>query len=672
MIKRFINNTIINQNNNSKTLSNLFSFKSIVENIFLFLSPKKKFHLLKYSKSLLEDYDIKIDDYFIPRKYQEKIKNYNNNYEDLFYQILYEIKKDKENCGEKVVLYEIENAMIKYLKYLTMKYNKIITISLININSMEIWKLEFISKLLGILEKNVYLKINLNYLDLKTHDIFSFICRFSKAINILEIDDVFISKNQFTNINEEIKSWFNWNTINKIIINMNNYAQVEQVEDFEKKRSEKFLIHVLNCATIPNLIDFDLRCNFMNFHDIKKFLKKNGKNIKKINIENYKLNNEIENNALLQNLDNVNELSIAIEEKQLDNLLYFFYPIFPKIKKFHLIINEDENPDDKNDVELNEKIKRKNDKYIKNNKKKYNKNNQTKHLYDRKFENEQYKFSLNQLNFLSEIPTFEIEYYEISDDESEFFPKNINLKNISFTAEKKDKNNKKKGGKEINTFISTLSNLNNCESLTYEIKTNNINSNNYTKNNCLSYLINCLEENKDHLKYLEIYINNDESAPININDFTLLIEKISDCYNLNILIFECELYKEYASIFNSYFNTGRNLTHLSLVHTTDLEIMKIINRHVNLTHIKFELISKKSKISKNAYKEYLYNFDLNRNWKSIDLTNYPINQSLVNLLKYNKSIYTSFNLCTNASDVDEIKFNEIIKNSSSDNNENKW
>ena len=660
MIKTFISNININQSSKPKSLSNLFPLKSIVEKIFLFLSPKTKFHLLKYSKSLLEEYDIKIDDYFIPRKYQEKIKNYNNNYEDLFYKILYDIKKEKENNGEKVVLYEIENSMIKYLKYLTMKYNKIITISLININMMEIWKLEFISKLLGILEKNVHIKLNLNYLDLKTNDIFSFICRFSKAINILEIDDVFTNKSQFTNLNEEIKTWFNWNTINKIIINMNDYAQVEQSEGYEKKRSETFLIHILNVATIPNLIDFDLRCDFMNFHDITKFLKNNGKNITKLNIDNSKLNNEveIENNSLLRYLVKITELSMTIEEKQLEKLLYFFYPIFPKIQKFHLIINENENSDDNDDVKLNENIKRKNDK--KNNKTIYNKKNKTKRLHERKIENGQYKFSLNQLNFVSEIPSFETENYEISDDESEHFSRN------------KNNYKKKVGEKPLNSFISTLSNLNNCESLTYEIKTNNIYSNNNTKINSLSYLINCLEGNKDHLKYLEIYINNDESTPINIDDFTLLIEKISDCYNLNIFIFECELYNEYASIFSTYFNTGNNLTHLSLVHTTDLEIMKIINRHINLTHIKFDLISKKSKLSKNVYKEYSYDLDLNRNWKSIDLTNYPINKSLINLLKYNKNIYTSLNLCNNVSDVDEIYFNEIIKNTSNDNSTNKW
>ena len=90
----------------SKTLSDIFPNKSILEKIFLFLSPKIKFLLLRKSKHLLEEYDSKIDDYYVPRKYQEKIKNYNNNYEDLFYKIINDIKKDKENKGEKVCLYD--------------------------------------------------------------------------------------------------------------------------------------------------------------------------------------------------------------------------------------------------------------------------------------------------------------------------------------------------------------------------------------------------------------------------------------------------------------------------------------------------------------------------------------------------------------------------------------
>ena len=329
-----------------KSISDLFPNKSILEKIFSFISPKQKFILLCNSKILLKEYDSKIDDFFMPRKYQEKIKNYSKNYEDLFYQILNDIKKEKEISGEKLCLYEIENDMVKYLKYLTIKYDKNIKLSLININSMEIWKLEFISKVLETLEKNVQLKIKLIYLDLKTHEIFDYICKFTKCINTLEIVDIYMNKNQYNNFTEDIVSLFNWSTITKICINMNDFSE-KKSNDIDK--TEKFLIRFINAIESNNLTDLDLKCNFIDFNNIEKFVVKNSKNIKKLNVENYKLNDDIEidNNSILKKFVNVNDLSLSIDGSKLDKLLYYFYPIFPQIKKFHLIINEDENQYDK-------------------------------------------------------------------------------------------------------------------------------------------------------------------------------------------------------------------------------------------------------------------------------------------------------------------------------------
>ena len=151
------NTNLITKKLIKKPLSNLFTNKSSLEKLISFLSPKEKFRLLCNSKKLCQEYDSIIDDFFIPRKYQQKIKTYNYNYEDLFYQIIQEMKK--ENEGKKICIYEIENDMIKYLKYLVEKYNKIIKISLININTIDIWKFDFITKILKTMEKNVYLKI---------------------------------------------------------------------------------------------------------------------------------------------------------------------------------------------------------------------------------------------------------------------------------------------------------------------------------------------------------------------------------------------------------------------------------------------------------------------------------------------------------------------------------
>lgn len=662
-----------------KSISDLFPNKSILEKIFSFISPKQKFILLCNSKKLLKEYDSKIDDFFMPRKYQEKIKNYTKNYEDLFYQILNDIKKEKEISGEKLCLYEIENDMVKYLKYLTIKYDKNIKLSLININSMEIWKLEFISKVLETLEKNVQLKIKLIYLDLKTHEIFDYICRFTKCINTLEIVDIYMNKNQYNNFTEDIVSLFNWSTITKICINMNDFSEKKN-NDIDK--TEKFLIRFINAIESNNLTDLDLKCNFINFNNIEKFVVKNSKNIKKLNVENYKLNDDIEidNNSILKKFVNVNDLSLSIDESKLDKLLYYFYPIFPQIKKFHLIINEDENQYDNEIEKENEKKNEK--KYLRNNKNKYKKRNKTKNnIFEKLKEDGQYKICLNQLNYYSEIPNIEFEPEEFSEEESDFEEtRNINIKKFSFTTEKKEqrKKCKKQNDGEIscgkinnNIFVSSLSNLKSCESLTYEIKKENIYSNMNNKINSLFYLINVLDINKNNLKYLEIYINNDENSSIDIDDFILLLQKISACKHLNIFIFECELYDEYALLFNDYFNIGQSLTHLSLIHSTDLDIMKIINEHENLTHLRFELLSNNSKESKEISKNYKFDLDLNREWKSIDLTNYPINQNLINIIKNNKNIFASLYICNNISDTNEQTINEILKNVS-ENNENKW
>ena len=251
------------------------------------------------------------------------------------------------------------------------------------------------------------------------------------------------------------------------------------------------------------------------------------------------------------------------------------------------------------------------------------------------------------------------------------------MKKFSFTTEKNQEENKlkkkkKKGKKQNyekdNFFVSTLSNLNNCESLIYEIKKDNSNG----KMNYLSYLMNVLETNKNNLKHLEICINNNnENTSIDLDDFAILIQKISACKNLNVFIFECELYDEYASLFNDYFKIGNNLTHLSLVHSVDLDIMKIINEHPNLINIKFELISQNVKKMKEISKSYKFNLDSNREWKSIELINYPINQDFINFLRSKNNIFVSLNLYNNVSDVSDQTINEIL-DKLNDNKENNW
>ena len=111
-----------------RSLSTFFSKKSSLENVCSFLTPKEKFRFLCNSKKVAEELDSRIDDAFMPREYQEKIKDYENYYEDLFYQLLMEKKRKAEAKGEKIKLYEFEDDMVKYLKFLNKKYDKTIKI----------------------------------------------------------------------------------------------------------------------------------------------------------------------------------------------------------------------------------------------------------------------------------------------------------------------------------------------------------------------------------------------------------------------------------------------------------------------------------------------------------------------------------------------------------------
>ena len=649
---------------NKHSLNDLFPNKSTFEKILSFLSPKEKFRLLSNSKELAKEFDSKIDDCFMTRKYQEKIKNYNGNYEDLFYLILQEMKKEKEKKNEKICLYEIENDMIKYLKYLTSKQNKIIQLSLININSIDIWKFEFISKLLEVLDKNIHLKIKMCYSELRGNDIFEFVCKCSNAINILEIYDIrTANKEKLSNL--FLKTIFNWNSIHKLIINMSDHVLKENKP---KTKDELFLIRLLNQIECKNLTVFDMRCNFINFNDIGNFVDINGKKIKKLSIENYFLNKHfIEKNDILKKFENVEELSLTVKEDKFDKQLYYFYPIFPKIKKFHLIIIESENKEKNDDIiDEDEEEEKENEDIQKKGKGK----EKEKKLPKKNKSNNKYK----KIEITSSISFFESELNEVGSEEPELeendddfiSSKNINYNRISITTSKTEtpqkKKKKHKGLKKekndnynLNYFPSSLSNLNNCESLIYEIKSNYIYSKDKKTLNFLSYLINFLQENKNHLKYLEININTNETIPIDIKDFVLLIQKISDCKNLEQFAFEFELQSEYANLFNENFIVGPSLTHLSLIHNSELDIMKIINDHINLKYIKFELIS-----SKKECQNYRFNLSSKRDWKNIDLTNYPINNELLSIIKNKKNMSSNFYLCTNVSDLDDKSFNERI------------
>ena len=229
-----------------RSLSNLFQRKSSLENLCSFLSPKEKFRFLCNGKDLPKELDSKLDDVFIPREYQEKIKSYQNYIEELFYQILHQLKRNAENKGQKIILYEFENDLVKYLKYLVNKYDKIIKISLTRIYNDEPWKIDFVSKLLLALDKNVHLVMSMNLSEFKMNDCYLYYIKPSKAINILEIVDIIYNPKDIL-LDEYLKTIFVWSHIKKIIINSVNI-------NWTKYNNQGFGYKFLNSANIPKLV----------------------------------------------------------------------------------------------------------------------------------------------------------------------------------------------------------------------------------------------------------------------------------------------------------------------------------------------------------------------------------------------------------------------------------
>jgi predicted nuclease of restriction endonuclease-like RecB superfamily len=66
--------------------------------------------------------------------------------------------------------------------------------------------------------------------------------------------------------------------------------------------------------------------------------------VKKLSVNNIKFLNysDIEDNSVLKSFNNITDLKIETNSDNLEQLLYYFYPIVHKIRNFHLIITTDE------------------------------------------------------------------------------------------------------------------------------------------------------------------------------------------------------------------------------------------------------------------------------------------------------------------------------------------
>ena len=619
-----------------RSLSKLFTKKSSLQNLCSFLTPKEKFLLLCNSKELAKEFDSKIDDAFMPREYQEKVKTYENYYEDLFYHLLMEIKRRAEMNGEKIKLYEFENDMVKYLKYLNKKFDKKIKLSLIKINNLEPWKLDFMSKLVLSLEKNIHLVVSMNLTDFKLSDYYVYYFKPSKAINTVEIIDI-IYNHRESLINDFFKTVFDWSHINKLIFNSNEIDGADNHVQNKKNYGYRFL----NNAFIPNLEELDFRCKNANFPMLEHFLSKCSK-VKKLSIQNAQFHNfrDICDNSVLNSFNNITDLKISTNLNNLDYLLYYFYPIFPKIKNFILEITTDEEEFINKDDYSKDKIR--SQKNIDNN------------------EYEQFANEYLKDDFIGESKDIAAKKFSFTTDNGNQLQKKMRgRKPINFTNGIKEEEEKL----DLNKIkiVSTLSNLQQCESLTYEIKEQKALIN--RDNNKINDLIELLENNKTHLKYLDINIYKDDNIYISTYQFANLIQKISECKQLNTFLLRFDLIEDYAKIFNKYFKLGDNLNKIQLIHNTDLDIMKIINEYPSLRSINLELIMNEPNYIKDNYARYSFDLEETKHqWKDIELANYPINQKTLNYLLNNKDANICLDVCVNLTDMDDTTFKELIKN----------
>ena len=619
-----------------RRLSNLFQKKSSLENLCSFLSPKEKFRLLCNSREFPKEFDSKIDDVFVPREYQEKIKSYENYIEDLFYQVLHEIKRKAEKTGQKIKLYEFENDMVKYLKYLMNKYDKIIKISLIKIYNTEPWKIDFLSKLFLELNKNVHLVVSMNLNEFKMNGCYLYYIKPSKAINIVEIIDIVYSTRE-TLIDEFLKTAFDWSNIKKIIINSEHI-------DWRKNDAKGIGYRFLNSACIPNIRELDFRCKNSNMNLLEHFMIKCSE-IKKLSVKYLKFENQsqINDNSVLKFYKNITDLKISTNIDNLDQLLYYFYPIFPRIKTFHLEIDNDKDEISNSQYAFlqGKKIQGKN-----------------------KDDNDEYetfvKKYLKKDDFIGDTRNISTKKISFTTEDFETLKKGNTNKVLNFSNDTKSIEMDKKEKIDLNPLkiVSTLSNFTQCESLTYEIKEQKALIN---QSKSINNLIILLENNKTHLKHLEINIYNDLGIYININQFMSLVQKISECRELNTFIFGFDLIEKYAEIFNQYFNLGNNLNKIELVHSTKLDVMKIINEHPNLNSINLELIMNEPDYTKKNYENFLIDLNCNRDWKEIELTNYPINSANMDYLRNKKNIPICLNVCVNLTEMDDLCFNEVMK-----------
>ena len=64
---------------------------------------------------------------------------------------------------------------------------------------------------------------------------------------------------------------------------------------------------------------------------------------------------------------------------------------------------------------------------------------------------------------------------------------------------------------------------------------------------------------------------------------------------------------------------------------------------------------------KKNYENFVFDLNNNRDWKEIELTNYPINRVNLDYLRNKKNIPIYLNACVNLTEMDDLSFKEVMK-----------
>ena len=153
-------------------------------------------------------------------------------------------------------------------------------------------------------------------------------------------------------------------------------------------------------------------------------------------------------------------------------------------------------------------------------------------------------------------------------------------------------------------------------------------------------------------------INGEVLSKNELKEFSNLIKAISNLKSLSNLQLLISMNNKMTAIFNKYFKGGETLNNLAVIHSNQLDLNQIFNLCPNLNKINFHLIK-----NENDNLNYKFEYDFPQSkWRSIELYNYPLNNSLIDALIKNKNTinHLTFKDSINKSSRSDVELNNIL------------